>query len=74
MMIRFVDITSAVLIIVCLAYKFKYRFIWLMYFVACISFTCLNYYKDLPGQGTMNLIAAGIAMWNFWTWKKNESA
>jgi len=65
MLIKVLDIFSALLVIMCLFLKFQYNFLWLIYGLGCLIFIFINFYKKLPGQAIMNLIATVVAIKNY---------
>lgn len=73
LMLQVTDVAAGALVLLALALKFKHRWVWVLYALACWSYTAINFYKGLPGQATMNLVAGGIAAWNIATWKPHES-
>jgi hypothetical protein len=71
--IRFVDIVAGSLVILALALKLRSRWVWGIYLLACWTYMGVNFYKGLPGQAVMNLVAGGIAAWNIISWKSVDS-
>lgn len=71
--IRFVDIVAGSLVILALALKLRSRWVWAIYLLACWAYAAINFYKDLPGQAVMNLVAGGIAAWNILSWESKKA-
>lgn len=71
MILRLFDYSTAILILLCLTLKFKHRWTWALYMYGCFVYTFINFYRDLPGQAIMNLIAGLIALKNIITYKKD---
>lgn len=72
MLIRVVDFVAAATVLTALALRFKHRWVWAIYAPACWAYAALNFYSRLPAQGTMNIIAGGIAVWNAVNWRKHD--
>lgn len=63
--IKWADWISASLVLISLLFVKTISIFWLVYAGACITYTFINFHKKLYGQGTMNFIAALIAIKNF---------
>ena len=65
------DIVASAVIVFCIGMAFKYRWLWLVYSVACLTIAIVDFFILLYGQAVMNLIICGLAINNFC--KSNET-
>ena len=65
----YIDYIAAIVVIICLFAKFKNRWFWLIYGVACYVYIWLNCVNGLGGQALLNAIGGTIAFWNAFTFK-----
>lgn len=73
MVIQIADIVTGLMVLMALVLRFKYRWVWFVYAVACWSYSVLNISVGLPAEGVIDVIAGGISAWNFLMWKKKDS-
>jgi hypothetical protein len=66
------DYMAAFVVILCIASKFKARWIWLPYAGACVAYTVINIYYGIYGAAGLNAIVGLVALFNFFTDKKGE--
>ena len=67
MIVSILDALAGLSVIVCLLVKFKIRWLWVLYACACLFYGIINFYKVLPGQAIMNLVAMIIAIRNYFS-------
>ena len=72
-MINFVDYISAGIVILCVLLKFRNRFLWALYSLACFAYIFLNYSKGLHGQAILNVVVVIIALYHVFHKKKKKT-
>jgi hypothetical protein len=66
------DYISALIVIACIASKFRLRWIWLPYTFACASYTVVNIHHEIYGAAGLNAIVGVIALYNYFTDKGDK--
>jgi len=70
MIIKILDILSAILIVTSLFLVEKYYQAWIMYTISCVTCAIVYAHKSLPGMTIMGLILFFIGLKNYFIGRK----
>jgi len=64
-MIKILDIVASIIIVFCIGFAFKYRWIWIVYAIAGLAISLVNFEIKMYGQAVMNFMLFLLAIKNF---------
>jgi hypothetical protein len=69
-MISLIDYITAAFVVFSVALRFKYRWVWFMYSIACYTYVGIGISSGLLGLAVLNVLVGTIALWNAITFTK----
>ena len=72
-MISLIDYIAAAFVVLSVALRFKYRWVWIVYAIACYTYVWIGITSGLVGLAVLNTLVGTIALWNAITFTKSPN-
>lgn len=71
-LIRILDVASAVLIVTSLALVTRWHKVWLLYVFSTFLFVIVQVYNQIPGSSMMGIVLLAVGLKNYWVEKRKK--